>query len=664
MRNALSSRPQSPHAPQPRRSTWLCDLTLLTLLCSFIYALGLTTHGLTNWQESQRALVVQEMHARGDWLVPTINSQPYLAKPPWYYWTQLALNKVFGGTPPHGRPGEFELRLSVAIGGTLGVLATYIVARRLARDWSRAPWSGQRNGLRGHDRDPDRYARRVAVWSALMLSTGILYTRSSRIGELDIWIVPFVVTSIGAIHAAWRTHVNRAATNFAAVALAVVAAVGAALAKGPPAVLPIVTGAYGAIALWAAFSDRAALPRSTFADRFTHRPDSRSIPILFAAVFAIAIGAFTAAHADKLALDRIVGTLIIAALAAVLGFTLGRLTNPARAWACLRAYSRTHPVAVLALPILVLLGWGRLVGQRIGPENAAAWAQKEAEDNLQVLVAISPIKNLEAASYGVGLASIFAIVGLVWLWRAKPTMTPGAWIALAWVALSFAGYSMLGKGIARYMTPVWPGMAILAGMVVASLITERASFLPRAIWPIGRARLATVLAIIVAGLAIGQSYWYGLGRELAASERSPRAVMHELLDPANAPRWGLQSIDRTRIGSYEYWTAATSVYAGTRVHPVGDIFIRDKTAGGTPMSLDDLRASILSGGPWILFIRERQPNDPERVRRGIDPDWMRPAIERLREAGFVVTPLDAKSRWVVDGSAEIPYFPVRVEVAE
>ena len=25
---------------------------------------------------------------------------------------------------------------------------------------------------------------------------------------------------------------------------------------------------------------------------------------------------------------------------------------------------------------------------------------------------------------------------------------------------------MLGKGIARYMTPVWPGMAILAGMVV------------------------------------------------------------------------------------------------------------------------------------------------------------------------------------------------------
>lgn len=648
-----SSGSPSPHTP---RATWLLDLSLLTLLCAFIYALGLTTHGLTNWQESQRALVVQEMHARGDWLVPTINNQPYLAKPPWFYWTQLAINKVLGGTP-----GELELRLSVAIGGTLGVLATYVVARRLARDWSRAPWSGQLNGLRGHDRDPDRYARLVGVWSALMLATGILYTRSSRIGELDIWIVPFVVTSIGAIHAAWRTHVDRATTNFAAVALAITSAIGAALAKGPPAVLPIATGAYGAIALWAAYSDRAALPGSRVADRVAHRPDSRANPILFAAIFAIALGAFTASHADKLALDRILGTLIIAALAGFIGFTLGKLTNPSRGWACFRAYSRTHPVAVLGLPILVLFIWGKLVGMRIGPENAAAWAQKEAEDNLQVLVAISPIKNLEAASYGVGLASIFAIVGLIWLWRAKPMMTLGAWIALAWVALSFAGYSMLGKGIARYMTPVWPGMAILAGMVVASLITERASFFPRR-GSSGRLRLCSVLVFIVAALAIGQSYWYGLGRELKMSPRSPRAVMHELLDPANAAKWGVREVDRTRIGSFEYWTAATSVYAGTRVHPVGDIFIRDKTAGGAPMSLGDLHASIIKDGPWILFIRERQPNDPERVRRGIDPEWMRPAIDRLRDAGFVVTSLDVRSRWVVDGSAEIPYFPVRVEV--
>lgn len=634
----------SPHA---RRVTWLCDLSLLTLLCAFIYGLGLTTHGLTNWQESQRALVVQEMHARGDWLVPTINNQPYLAKPPWFYWTQLALNKLIGGTP-----GELELRLSVAIGGTLGVLATYVVARRLARDWSRAPWSGQRNGLIGHDRDSDRYTRLVGVWSALMLATGILYTRSSRIGELDIWIVPFVVIAIGAIHAAWRAHVDRATTSFAAVGLAVVAAIGAALAKGPPAVLPIATGAYGAIALWAAYSDRASIPRNIAPER----ADSNSVAAIFAFVSCLPVTAFTAAHADKLALDRVVGTLIIAALAAFLGFTLGRLTNPARGWACFRAYSRTHPVAVLGMPIAVLFGWGKLVGMRIGPENAAAWAQKEAEDNLQVLVAVSPIKNLEAASYGVGLASIFAIVGLIWLWRAKPRMTLGAWIALAWVALSFAGYSMLGKGIARYMTPVWPGMAILAGMVVASLITERASFFPRRAKS-GHLRLCTVLAVIVAALAIGQSYWYGLGRELKMSQRSPRAVMRELLDPANAARWG---VERTRIGSYEFWTAATSVYAGTRVHPVGDIFIRDKTAGGAPMSLDDLRASIQKDGPWTLFIRERQPNDPERVRRGMDPDWMRPAIDRLREAGFVVTPLDVKSRWVVDGSAEIPYFPARI----
>ena len=61
----------------------------LIAICAVTYFLGLATHGLTNWQEGQRALVAREMQQRSEWIVPTINGEPYLAKPPMIYWCQL-----------------------------------------------------------------------------------------------------------------------------------------------------------------------------------------------------------------------------------------------------------------------------------------------------------------------------------------------------------------------------------------------------------------------------------------------------------------------------------------------------------------------------------------------------------------------------------------------
>ena len=49
------------------------DLVVLTLLCAVTYGLGLTSHGLTNWQEAQRAQATREMQDAGNWLYPTIN---------------------------------------------------------------------------------------------------------------------------------------------------------------------------------------------------------------------------------------------------------------------------------------------------------------------------------------------------------------------------------------------------------------------------------------------------------------------------------------------------------------------------------------------------------------------------------------------------------------
>jgi hypothetical protein len=141
--------------------SWIRDLLLLTALCWGVYCLGLTTHGLTNWQEAQRALVAREMQGRGEWIVPTVDGRPYLAKPPLIYWCQLAIAKVRGATT-----GEFELRMTVAMAGWLGcagdVRGWPPDARGECRMVGWAP-AGDRSALRAVE--PDRRTRHTACAS-------------------------------------------------------------------------------------------------------------------------------------------------------------------------------------------------------------------------------------------------------------------------------------------------------------------------------------------------------------------------------------------------------------------------------------------------------------------------------------------------------------------
>src|SRR5690606_20192313 len=102
------------------------DLAILTLVCAVAYCFGLVDHGLTNWQEGMRAVAARDMQARGDWIVPTLEGRPYLAKPPMIYWCQLLLAEITGR-----RAGIVELRLTVALAGWSGVVALYLFTRRL-----------------------------------------------------------------------------------------------------------------------------------------------------------------------------------------------------------------------------------------------------------------------------------------------------------------------------------------------------------------------------------------------------------------------------------------------------------------------------------------------------------------------------------------------------
>jgi 4-amino-4-deoxy-L-arabinose transferase-like glycosyltransferase len=573
------------------------DILLLTALCWATYFVGLTTHGLTNWQEAQRAVAAREMQSRGEWIVPTVDGRPYLAKPPMVYWWQLTLAELRGA-----RTGEFELRLTVALAGWLGVLGAYWLVRRMEPGLWEA-YGGEveeveglrpRAGLLTHGD--------IAWWSSLFLATGFLYVRSSRIGELDILLVPFTVLAIGGVHAAWRRHLSEGRTHLPGVLVAVLCAGAAMLTKGPPGIVGIAVAAYGGVALW-------------------HSREGSRRRVLAAAVAGVALAASAVivswpAQAD---LRDFVGIPLYACMGGAIGWVASGLMRPSSARAAFAAYSRTHPLAVIAVPFLALWGWGRLVAARIGPEALQHAVRSETADNLRVLVPGSPVQNLEAAVYGVGLGSFAAIGGVVWLMRRRARWTPELCIVVAWVVGGLIAFSLLGKGVGRYLTPLWPGIALLGGLWWVRT-------LPR----LKRPRLVRgFVLLVVAGLAVGQGAWYGYCRERLYPERSPRAMVTELLT--------VPGVDPERIAMLEFETPAVDFYVGRRVESLENTEPKPWLSGTRSRSMAELREGTGAGETWTVLVR-----DGERAERV------------LRDAGFAVERVPLQPRFVIEnGRTEI-----------
>lgn len=577
----------------------MLPLLLLSALCGAMYFTAPAAHGLTNWQEAMRALVAREMHTRlaaGErwaWLVPTVWGEPYLAKPPLIYWCQLALARLTGGPPT-----ELHLRLTVALAGWLGVIMTFLAARRFfgagpADDAGPAPLD----------------AGRIAWWSGLFLATGILYTRSSRIGELDILLVPTTVAAVWAIHHAWRAYRAAARPHWPALAIAAIAATLAVLTKGPPALLVIGLAGYGGIVLWAALDAHAARPRG-LAD--PAGPSRSLLPPSTLRVGGVVIGVaiIIAGAGRRWSAAEVFGILFFAAAGLGLLGLATRLAHRDRLAALWQVFKNTHPVGVLSLPALVFWGWGAVVARLVGDTTVRAAAAEEAADNLRLLVPASPLINLEAAAYGVGLGSFAAIIAVIWLIKDRPRLTPGWYTVLAWVGLGLIAFSTLGKGVPRYLTPLWPGVAMFGALWMTAAIRD---------FKHGRrlARAAVVAALI---LGLAQAWWYAAGRERTYADRSPRQLIAGLL-PALEPG--------ESIATFEFSTPALDYYAAREIESFHDVTPRKNLRMVGPRTLTDLRADLEPGGSRLLLIRATQPRD-------MDP---RPALDCLTGAGLAWEPV-------------------------
>jgi 4-amino-4-deoxy-L-arabinose transferase-like glycosyltransferase len=103
------------------------DFLLLAGFCAFLFFYGLAQFGLIGADEPRYAQVAREMLERHDWVTPTLGSQPWLEKPPFYYWQAMAAYKIFGVS-------DWAARLPSAFDASFLVFAVYFFLHRLCRE--------------------------------------------------------------------------------------------------------------------------------------------------------------------------------------------------------------------------------------------------------------------------------------------------------------------------------------------------------------------------------------------------------------------------------------------------------------------------------------------------------------------------------------------------
>jgi 4-amino-4-deoxy-L-arabinose transferase-like glycosyltransferase len=104
----------------PRRDV-VVSILQWTIVCWIIVFWRLDYLGLID-DGAHYAQLTHEMLARGSWLVPTLNAQPYIDKPIFFHWVQGLAFYLFG-----------ESELSARLPSALGVVGLFVLTRGLGR---------------------------------------------------------------------------------------------------------------------------------------------------------------------------------------------------------------------------------------------------------------------------------------------------------------------------------------------------------------------------------------------------------------------------------------------------------------------------------------------------------------------------------------------------
>jgi 4-amino-4-deoxy-L-arabinose transferase-like glycosyltransferase len=180
-------------------------LILLFLGAVVLYSIGNWSLPLIDRDEPRFAEASREMRQSGDYIVPRLNGDYRLDKPPLIYWCQVLSYNLFG-------ENDFAARFPSAIFAALTAVATLVFGTRI-------------------------YGARVGVWAGIVFATSLQVFIHARAAVADM---PLVFFFLLATWADWeRLKSPRAAvwwwTFYLALGLGF-------LAKGPAALLPALFG--------------------------------------------------------------------------------------------------------------------------------------------------------------------------------------------------------------------------------------------------------------------------------------------------------------------------------------------------------------------------------------------------------------------------------------
>ncbi|MCE9533039.1 MAG: glycosyltransferase family 39 protein [Planctomycetes bacterium] len=159
----LWSRVLFPGQADPDRRVRPLSLLLLIILPGLLLYPTRSFH-LLEPDEGRYAQIAREMHDRNEWIVPTLQGQPYLDKPPLLYWLVRLSYSWFGVS-------ETSARLFPALAVHGAILIVYLIGRR-------------------------SLGERSALWGALLLTIAPGFMGMGRMLLLDGLLTFFVTLSL------------------------------------------------------------------------------------------------------------------------------------------------------------------------------------------------------------------------------------------------------------------------------------------------------------------------------------------------------------------------------------------------------------------------------------------------------------------------------------
>ena len=150
------------------------SIILLFVFCSGLFILGVGRWDLWNPDEPRYAQVAKEMVERGDWILMHVNGNPYMDKPPLFFWLIALSSFLWQGF------SAFSVRFPSAFLSTLTVLLTFLFGKKL-------------------------YGSRSGFLSALILATSFEFAYLSTRANIDATLT-FLTTASFFLFLEWYQH--------------------------------------------------------------------------------------------------------------------------------------------------------------------------------------------------------------------------------------------------------------------------------------------------------------------------------------------------------------------------------------------------------------------------------------------------------------------------